>query len=131
MGSLAAYGRAVALMAEFLPLGHPPAIEMARRRTLQVGARLEQQILATKPLAPPPSAQSIVVSVDGGQTCDSARWKYKIFHLWPCANVADGSCATCRRSSNSCAAHWSRHTSAVIGRTATASMDQDMARSGI
>ena len=26
MGSLAAYGRAVALMAEFLPLGHTPAI---------------------------------------------------------------------------------------------------------
>jgi hypothetical protein len=66
MGSLAAYGRAVALMAEFLPLGHTPAIETARRRTLQVGARLEQQILAAKPLAPPPSAQSIVVSVDGG-----------------------------------------------------------------
>ena len=66
MGTLAAYGRAVALMAEFLPLGHPPAIETARRRTLQVGARLEQQILAAKPLAPPPSAQSIVVSVDGG-----------------------------------------------------------------
>ena len=44
MGSLAAYGRAAALMAEFLPLGHTPAIETARRRTLQVGARLEQQI---------------------------------------------------------------------------------------
>ena len=52
MGSLAAYGRAAALMAEFLPLGHTPAIETARRRTLQVGARLEQQILAAKPLAP-------------------------------------------------------------------------------
>ena len=37
MGSLAAYGRAAALMAEFLPLGHTPAIETARRRTLQVG----------------------------------------------------------------------------------------------
>ena len=36
-GSLAAYGRAVALMAEFLPLGHTPAIETARHRTLQVG----------------------------------------------------------------------------------------------
>jgi hypothetical protein len=38
MGSLAACGRAVALMAEFLPLGYTPAIETARRRTLQVGA---------------------------------------------------------------------------------------------
>jgi hypothetical protein len=52
MGSLAAYGRAVALMAEFLPLSHTPAIETARRRTLQVGARLEQQILAAKPWRP-------------------------------------------------------------------------------
>jgi hypothetical protein len=43
-GSFAAYGRAVALMAEFLPLDHTPAIETARRRTLQVGARLEQQL---------------------------------------------------------------------------------------
>nr|WP_156898050.1 hypothetical protein [Methylocapsa acidiphila] len=49
MGSLAAYGRAAALMAEFLPLGEAPAIETARRRTLQVGAKLEQQSLAVKP----------------------------------------------------------------------------------
>ena len=66
-----------------------------------------------------------------GQTCDSVRWRCKIFHLWPCANDAAGSCATCRRSSRSCAAHWSRHTSAAVGRTATASMDQGMARSDI
>jgi hypothetical protein len=54
MGSLAAYGRAVALMAEFLPLGHTHAIETARRRTLQVGAKLERQILTAKPLVAPP-----------------------------------------------------------------------------
>ena len=39
-------------MAEFFPLGHTAAIETARRRTLRVGARLEQQIVAAKPLAP-------------------------------------------------------------------------------
>jgi len=59
MGRMAAYGRAAALMAEFLPLDKAPAIETARRETLQVGARLEQQSLAAKPLASPPSARSI------------------------------------------------------------------------
>jgi hypothetical protein len=46
IGSLAAYGRAAALMAEFLPLDKAPAVEVARRRTLRVGAQLEQLILA-------------------------------------------------------------------------------------
>jgi len=62
MGSLAAYGRAPAWWRKSC---HTPAIETAHRRTLRVGARLEQQIVAAKPLAPPPSAQSLVVSVDG------------------------------------------------------------------
>jgi hypothetical protein len=66
MGSFASYGRAAALMAEFLPLDKPPAIETARRRTLRVGAKLEQQILTAKPSASPPSVQSITVSLDGG-----------------------------------------------------------------
>ncbi len=81
MGSLAAYGRAVALMAEFLPLGHPPAIETARHRTLLVGARPEQQILAAKPLAPPPSAQSIVVSVDGGHVKSIRTYQMRSFEV--------------------------------------------------
>ena len=81
MGSLAAYGRAAALMAEFLPLGHTPAIETAHRRTLQVGARLEQQILAAKPLAPPPSAQSIVVSVDGGHVKSIRSYQMRSFEV--------------------------------------------------
>src|ERR1019366_3697475 len=73
--------RAAALMAEFLPLGHSPAIETARRRTLQVGARLEQQILAAKPLAPPPSAQSIVVSVDGGHVKSIRSYQMRSFEV--------------------------------------------------
>ena len=81
MGSLAAYGRAAALMAEFLPLGHTPAIETARRRTLQVGARLEQQILAAKPLAPAPSAQSIVVSVDSGHVKSIRSYQMRSFEV--------------------------------------------------
>ena len=96
MGSLAAYGRAAALMAEFLPLGHTPAIETARRRTLQVGARLEQQILAAKPLAPPPSAQSIVVSVDGGHVKSIRSYQMRSFEVMlACAsNDRGGSAAS-------------------------------------
>ena len=81
MGSLAAYGRAAALMAEFLPLGHTPAIETARRRTLQVGAKLERQILAAKPLMTPPSAQSIAVSVDGGHVKSIRTYQMRSFEV--------------------------------------------------
>jgi hypothetical protein len=41
MGSLVAYGRVPALMAEFLPVGRSVTPETVRRRTLRVGARLE------------------------------------------------------------------------------------------
>jgi hypothetical protein len=81
MGSLTAYGRAVALMAEFLPLGHRPAIETARRRTLEVGARLEQQLLAAKPLTPPPPAQSIAVSLDGGHVKSIRSYQMRSFEI--------------------------------------------------
>ena len=80
-GSLAAYGRAVALMAEFLPLGHTPAIETARHRTLQVGAKLERQILAAKSLMTPPSAQSIAVSVDGGHVKSIRTYQMRSFEV--------------------------------------------------
>ncbi len=43
MGSLLPYARARTLLPEFLPLGDVPAVETTRRRTLRVGARLEQQ----------------------------------------------------------------------------------------
>jgi hypothetical protein len=91
MGSLAAYGRATALMGELLPLGHAPAIETARRRTLQVGARLEQQILSAKSLAPPPSAQSIAVSVDGGHVKSVRSYQMRSFEVMlACASNDQG-----------------------------------------
>ena len=43
MGSMLPYARARTLLSEFLPLGEVPAVETTRRRTLRVGARLEQQ----------------------------------------------------------------------------------------
>ena len=42
-----------------------------------------------------------------------------------CADVAAESCATCPRSNRFCVEHWSKHTSAAAGRTATASTDLD------
>ncbi len=68
MGSMAAYGRAAALMAEFLPLDKAPAIETTRRRTIRVGARLEQQVLMAKPLAFP-SIRSVDRSVGRRRPC--------------------------------------------------------------
>jgi hypothetical protein len=46
MGSLLPYRRARTLMAEFLPLGKPQAVETTRQRTLRVGTRLEQEAVA-------------------------------------------------------------------------------------
>jgi hypothetical protein len=46
MGSLAAYGRAAALMAEFLPLDKAAAIETTRRRTLGHVASLADMLHA-------------------------------------------------------------------------------------
>ena len=43
MGSLLPYRRARTLLAEFLPLGKPQAVETTRQRTLRVGTRLEQE----------------------------------------------------------------------------------------
>ena len=43
VGALLPYARARTLLAEFLPLGDLPAVKTTRRRTLRVGARLEQQ----------------------------------------------------------------------------------------
>ena len=72
MGALVSYGRAVSLMAEFLPLGDTPAIETARRRTLKVGAQLERESLNAKP-PNAPAAKSIAVSVEDGGHVKSIR----------------------------------------------------------
>ena len=65
MGALLPYGRAVALMSEFLPLNDGPAVETARRRMLKVGARLEHASLTVNSNSPP-EAKTLAVAVDGG-----------------------------------------------------------------
>ena len=66
MGSLLPYRRARTLLSEFLPLDDLPAVETTRRRTMRVGARLEQQAVASQTLAPAAAAQAIALSIDGG-----------------------------------------------------------------
>jgi hypothetical protein len=66
MGSLLPYARARNLLSEFLPLDDIPAVETTRRRTLWVGARLEQQAIARQSPAPAAEARAVTVSVDGG-----------------------------------------------------------------
>ena len=66
MGSLLPYRRARTLLSEFLPLDDVPAVESTRRRTIRVGARLEQQVVASQPPAPAAAAQAIALSIDGG-----------------------------------------------------------------
>ena len=91
MGSLAAYGRAAALMAEFLPLDKAPAVETTRRRALRVGARLEQQTLTAEPLASPPSVQSIAVSLDGGHVKSIRSYQVRSFEvILACASNDQG-----------------------------------------
>ena len=80
MGALLPYGRAVALIAEFLPVENAPAIETARRRTLKVGARLERGLLKTKPPAIP-EAKSIAVSVDGGHVKSIRSYQMRSFEI--------------------------------------------------
>jgi hypothetical protein len=81
LGSLVAYERAPALMAEFLPLGRLIAAETARRRTLRVGARLERVSLTTEP---PPSrepAGSMTVCVDGGHVKSIRSYHIRSFEI--------------------------------------------------
>lgn len=64
MGSVLPYARARTLMSEFLPLGDVPEVETTRRRTMQVGARLEQQAVACQPPTSTAEAQAIALFID-------------------------------------------------------------------
>jgi hypothetical protein len=81
MGSLLPYARARTLMSEFLPLGDVPAVETTRRRTMRVGARLEQQAVASDPLAPAGEAQAIALSIDGGHVRSVRSYQVRSFEV--------------------------------------------------
>jgi hypothetical protein len=81
MGSLLPYRRARTLLSEFLPLGDIPAVETTRRRTMRVGARLEQQAVATQLPAPAAAAQAIALSIDGGHVRSVRSYQVRSFEV--------------------------------------------------
>ena len=81
MGSLLPYRRARTLLSDFLPLGDIPAIETTRRRTMRVGARLEQQAVASPPPAPAAETQAIALSIDGGHVRSVRSYQARAFEV--------------------------------------------------
>jgi hypothetical protein len=63
-GALLPYRSAHTLLGTFFPVGDLPTIDTIQRRTLQVGARLECEAVATPTLLPPPTdAETIALSI--------------------------------------------------------------------
>ena len=81
MGSLLPYARAGTLLSEFLPLGDVPAVETTRRRTLRVGARLEQQAAASQPAVPAAGARAISLFIDGGHVRSVRSYQVRSFEV--------------------------------------------------
>jgi len=81
MGSLLPYARARTLLSEFLPLGDVPAVETTHRRTLRVGARLEQQAASSQPAAPAAEARAISLFIDGGHVRSVRSYQVRSFEV--------------------------------------------------
>ena len=81
MGSLLPYARARTLLSEFLPLGDVPAVETTRRRTMRVGARLEQQAASSPPAAPAADARAISLFIDGGHVRSVRSYQVRSFEV--------------------------------------------------
>jgi hypothetical protein len=82
MGSLLPYRRARTLLAAFLPLGKPQAVETTRQRTLRVGTRLEQEAVAgagSKSAAL--AMKSIALSIDGGHVRAARQYQGRTFEV--------------------------------------------------
>jgi hypothetical protein len=69
MGALLPYRRARTLLAGFLPLADLRVVETGRQRSLRVGARLEQDVVAGAGPKPAGTTKSIALSIDGAATC--------------------------------------------------------------
>jgi hypothetical protein len=82
MGSLLPYRRARTLLAEFLLLGKPQAVETTRQRTLRVGTKLEQEAVArvgSKSAAL--ATKSIALSIDGGHVRAARQHQERTFEV--------------------------------------------------
>jgi hypothetical protein len=81
MGSLLPYRRARTLLAEFLPLGKPQAVETTRQRTLRVGTRLEQEAVAGAGSRTAVATKSIALSIDGGHVRAARQYQGRTFEV--------------------------------------------------
>jgi hypothetical protein len=81
MGSLLPYRRARTVLSDFLPIGDVPAVETTRRRTMRVGARLEQLAVASQPPAPAAESQAIALSIDGGHVRSVRSYQARSFEV--------------------------------------------------
>src|SRR6202035_966847 len=63
------------------PLGDVPAVETTRRRTLRVGARLEQQAASSQPAAPAAEARAISLFIDGGHVRSVRSYQVRSFEV--------------------------------------------------
>jgi hypothetical protein len=81
MGSQFPYRRARTLLSEFLPLADVPAVETTRRRTMRVGARLENLAVANQPPAPATEARTITLSIDGGHVRSVRSYQVRSFEV--------------------------------------------------
>ena len=88
MGSFATYGRAGALMAEFLPLDKAPGVETTRRRAWAPNWSVFGASNADRQaIGDPPSAQSIAVSLDGGHVKSIRSYQMRSFESCRLAQV--------------------------------------------
>ena len=81
MGSALPYRRARALLADLLPLDTAPDVETIRRRTLQVGARLERAALVPPDEGSPAPAQAITLAIDAGHVKSVRTYKMRSFEV--------------------------------------------------
>jgi hypothetical protein len=83
MGAALPYRRALTLLKEFFPLGDAPAVETTRRRTLQVGARLERAALAPpQPAVAPPETDAIALGIDAGHVRSVRSYQVRSFEAF-------------------------------------------------
>ena len=81
MGSALPYRRARTLLAELLPLDTAPDVETVRRRTLQVGARLERAALVPPDEGSPAPAQAITLAIDAGHVKSVRTYQVRSFEV--------------------------------------------------
>ncbi|MFP5512239.1 MAG: ISKra4 family transposase [Alphaproteobacteria bacterium] len=81
LGSALPYRRARMLLAELLPLDTVPEVETVRRRTLQVGARLERAALVPPDEGLPFPAQAITLAIDAGHVKSVRTYKMRSFEV--------------------------------------------------